>query len=499
MKKIFILLVLPFLLLLFSSSTFADNTAERVDGKDRFQVSVNLSQKGWPKHSETVVLAFYNAYADALAAGPLAFHYDAPILLTHTGSLTGVTKEEIKRLNPKRVIIVGGAGSINDSVMIELRKMGVSDVWRLGGRDRYEVAARIAKEIPNNNRAVLANGLDFPDALAISPYASKNKIPILLTKPNLMPEVTKQILATRNVTNTVVVGGTASVSESVFKNLKGPMRISGKDRYEVAANVIRTFNLPTEKAYLATGLTFADALTGSVLAAKENAPILLSKNDTLPDYTRQIIKERGISNFVILGGLGSVPQRVVSQVSGKLAGLTIVVDAGHGGSDPGAIGHGLNEKDVVLDIAKRVQSKLEPIGANVVMTRESNVYVTLDQRVEIANSIGANAFISIHNNAATNQSANGTETFWNDKYASAESKELATEIQKELIRQLGTRDRGVKEASFKVIRESTMASILVEVAFISNQNEAVKLGSPEFREKAANAIYQGVLNYYGKN
>lgn len=99
MKKYFILLVLPLVLLLFANSAIASGTAERVDGKDRFQVAVNLSQKGWPTQSDTVVLSFYNAYADALTSGPLAYHYNAPILLTHNNNLTDVTKKKLLDLN----------------------------------------------------------------------------------------------------------------------------------------------------------------------------------------------------------------------------------------------------------------------------------------------------------------------------------------------------------------------------------------------------------------
>jgi N-acetylmuramoyl-L-alanine amidase len=499
LKKYFILLVLPFLLFFHANSTSAAGTAERVDGQDRFQVATNLSQKGWQSHAETVVLAFYNAYADALAAGPLAYHFDAPILLTHQNYLTQVTKDEINRLRPSRVIVVGGSGSVGDSVLNELYALGIPEVVRIGGHDRFEVAANVAGHLPANSRAVMADGLNFPDALAISPYASQNKIPILLTRPGAMPQVTQQTLTSRGVTSTIVVGGEASVSNNVYSQLPAPMRISGQDRYEVAANVIRQLNLPTDKVYLATGLTFADALTGSVLAAKENAPILLTREGSLPSQTRQIISERNVTNFLILGGLGSINQKVVAQVSGKLAGLTIVVDPGHGGTDPGAIGNGLYERDMVLDIGKRLQSKLEAVGANIVMTRATDTYITLSDRVKTANDIGANAFISIHNNAASSGSANGTETYWNDIHASQESQELATEIQKELIKQLGTRDRGVKEADYRVIKDTTMVSVLVEVAFITNSSDATKLANPEFRDKAAQAIYQGLLNYYGRN
>lgn len=459
---------------------------------------MNISREGW-QSSQTVVLAFYNAYADALSAGPLAKKNGAPILLTHKDYLTSVTKDEIKRLGATKVILVGGTGSISNKVVEEIKSIGISDVQRFGGADRFEVAKNIAGQFPDSQKAIIAYGLNFSDALAIAPYASNNGYPILLTKKDSLPMATSQALSNPSIQSTLVIGGEGSVSNAVYSKLKSPQRIGGNDRFEVAANIIKTLGLPTQKVYVATGKTFADALTGSVLAANENAPILLSWEDNLPSPTRQIINERGISNFLILGGLGSVPQQVVAQVSGKLVGLTIVVDPGHGGSDPGAVGNGLKEADLTLDISNRLKSKLQSVGGYIVMTRTADTYVSLDKRVQIANSAGANAFVSIHLNSFSSGSAHGTETYWDDTYASAESKSLANEIQKELIKDLGTNDRGVKEAGFRVIKSATMASVLVEVAFISNDSDANKLATAQFRDKAAQAIYEGILNYYAKN
>jgi N-acetylmuramoyl-L-alanine amidase len=500
LKKFIMLLLLPFIFFLQTDYTSASSTAERVDGKDRFQVAANLSKKGWPDGADSIILSFYNAYADALAAGPLAYLHNAPILLTQTDIITPVTKEEIVRLNPDRVIIVGGPGSVSENVFKELNTMGIKDVTRITGNDRFEVAANIAKVLPSNDKAIIADGLNFPDALAISPYASRNGIPILLTKSNGLPQPILDSMIARGVTQTIVVGGEASVSKEVFSKLKNPKRIAGKDRYEVAVNVAIEFNLSTTQAYLATGMSFADALTGSVLAAKDNAPMLLTRSTALPDYTRNFIKQNGYSNYLILGGLGSVEQRVVGQLSGPLAGLTIVVDPGHGGVDPGATGSGMEEKQIVLDIGDSLKRKLELGGSQIVMTRTDNsTYVPLDNRVEMANKVGANTFISIHLNSYTTSSPNGTETYWNSQHASQDSKELAIEIQKELINKLGTNDRGVKEAGFRVIKDTTMASVLIEVAFISNTSDAKQLAKPEFRDMAAEAIYQGVINFYSKN
>ncbi|MEH7384304.1 cell wall-binding repeat-containing protein [Bacillus sp. JJ1521] len=321
-----------FFLLILSIHTYAfaaEKSYERIDGLDRFEVAVNASKKGWPQGSDTVILSFYNAFADALASTPLAYQNDAPILLTHQDKLTPTTRNEILRLSPSNVIIVGGPGSVSDRINSELAGLGIPNVRRIGGIDRYEVAYNISKELPSNQNAVVAYGLTFADALTIGPYAAKNGIPILLTKTSDLPSKTKQALVERNVTKTTVVGGEGSVSRQVFDQLPGATRIGGKDRYEVAANIVKQFRLPTNKVYVATGLTFADALTGSILAAKENAPILLTKSNHAPDQTKAIANRPESSSFVILGGRGSVEEPAVYDIVNPYRNSPIVYFVPH--------------------------------------------------------------------------------------------------------------------------------------------------------------------------
>ena len=478
----------------------AEGTTERIQGADRFEVAVNISNKGWPNGSNTVILVNYDAYADALASTPLAYNLKGPILLTHPDTLTDVTKTELKRLQPQNVIIVGGEGSVSASVVNSVASLGIPNVHikRISGKDRYEVAYQIAKVLPASNKIVMAFGQNFPDALAIAPYAARNGYPILLTDTDNLPASTKQALSVRKASSSIVVGGEGSVSDNVYEQLPSPTRIGGQNRYEVAANIVEKLGLNTQKAFIATGLTFADALTGSVLAANQDAPILLTDSSTLPAPIKNIITEKAINNFTILGGLASVSQNVASQLNGALSGLKIVVDAGHGGDDPGASGFGLNEEDITLDIAKRLQQKLQSGGATVLMTRESDTKPSLDDRVDFANSQHADSFVSIHCNANDVQSANGSETYWNSQYFGPESKALAQSIQDQLYQQLDTYDRGIKTADYRVIKYTQMPSVLVETAFITNSSDAAKLANPVYRDKAAEAVFQGILNYYKK-
>jgi minor extracellular protease Epr len=286
--------------------------AERISGKDRFEVAVNVSKKGW-KHADTVILGNYTSFADALAASPLAFKYDAPILLTSPKSLNPVSKKEITRLGAKKAIIIGGTGSISENVAEELRKMNIV-VERIGGKDRFEVTLNIARELGYSDTAIITNGLNFPDALAIAPFAAIHGYPILLTKTQEMPSSVAAFIQNNNIQKTFVVGGEESVGSSVFHQLPSPKRIDGRDRYEVAANILNSLYPNADKAFVATGLTFADALTGSVLIAKNHSSILLTRPETIPDVMNAVIKEKNIKNFIILGGPGSVQNQVIKNL-----------------------------------------------------------------------------------------------------------------------------------------------------------------------------------------
>ncbi|MBB6176003.1 N-acetylmuramoyl-L-alanine amidase [Anoxybacillus tengchongensis] len=179
-------------------------------------------------------------------------------------------------------------------------------------------------------------------------------------------------------------------------------------------------------------------------------------------------------------------------------GRIIVVDAGHGGKDPGAISGGANEKTIVLEVAKLLKDKLEKAGATVVMTRETDVYPTLQDRVDIAKNNYAEMFVSIHTNSATNTSAKGAEVYYDSSTNpnAEESKKLAQYIQEEIVRMANMVDRGVKNSGLYVLRNNNVTSVLVELGFISNAEDRAKLTSAQYQNIYAEAIYQGIVKYY---
>jgi N-acetylmuramoyl-L-alanine amidase len=178
---------------------------------------------------------------------------------------------------------------------------------------------------------------------------------------------------------------------------------------------------------------------------------------------------------------------------------SVVLDPGHGGSDPGAVGpSGFTEKEANLDIALRARNLLRGNGYQVVMTRDSDVAVSLERRVQIANSSGAKAFISIHNNAAASSAAHGTETYyWSGASADSAGAQLARLIQEEVVAEIGLRNRGVLGADFYVLRNTIMPAALLEGAFISNPTEEQLLMTPSFRQRIAEGVYRGIRRFVG--
>ncbi len=221
------------------------------------------------------------------------------------------------------------------------------------------------------------------------------------------------------------------------------------------------------------------------------------------------------------------------QMRARVPKMRVVVDAGHGGWDLGTVGkRGLLEKDVVLEIAQRLGKLLESrLGAEVILTRKDDNYIPLDERAEMANQSQADLFVSVHANYSDLPSARGVETYYTnffsavngkdgegrdlgrDRGASApglseaelhdkieQSRRLAASVQRSLYGTLsaqnpGLRDRGVKEASYVVLTETTMPGILAEVSFVSSPTDEQKLRSDGYREQIAEALYRGVARY----
>ena len=238
--------------------------------------------------------------------------------------------------------------------------------------------------------------------------------------------------------------------------------------------------------------------------------------------------------LVVLAGCATTPLAVTTTLPTRtpLAGpvRTIVIDAGHGGHDPGTQHFGLKEKHLALDIAKRLRTHLQGYGLTVVMTRDSDQFIPLSGRPAIANRLNADLFVSVHINANRNQRVSGIEVYYPRvsvvssaaqwppavspqevavpsatikqvlwdlvlKRTRSQSRRLASALCPSMRSGLQVHCRGIKPARFVVLREAWMPAVLVEVGYVSNQAEARRLGSAEYREAAAQSISDGIIGY----
>ena len=296
----------------------------RVDGPDRFAVAVRASQLRFPS-SDCVVLASGEQYADALSSSSLAGVNHAPLLLTRQRTITSSTRAEVVRLGAKRVIIVGGRGTVGDEVVAALRRLPGVTVERISGADRYELSARVAtrvlKDPASHGQVFVTRGDVFADALSVSPVAWANAAPVLLTRPSALPLSARAVLGGSNVTTVTVVGGEGSVSRHVAAEIgslthRAPQRIAGRNRYDTAtafATWATNTGLATSKAVgVATGANFPDALAGGSAIGSANGVILLTEGRRLTPATRAWLRSHRTdeSAATIYGGPSSVSEPV---------------------------------------------------------------------------------------------------------------------------------------------------------------------------------------------
>ncbi|WP_144472010.1 cell wall-binding repeat-containing protein [Bacillus safensis] len=488
------ILLIAISLCLYTPSVFAQHTVSRIEGSNRYEVAVNAAKRGW-QEAPAVVLVGGDAYADALSAVPYAYQQGAPVLLTNAGSLSGAVKTVLQQLKTKRVTILGGTASISEKVVKQLKAMNLS-VSRIQGKNRYELAANVAKHMKSASAAVVVNGSAYADAVAIAPYAAKQGYPILLTDAKGLRQETANLLKNKAVKRTIVIGGEASVNKTTFQKLPSPVRISGANRYEVAAQIAKTYPMKTSQTFMSQGYAYADAAAAASIAAKQGQTLLLTDAQTVPNAIRKVIGTKQISAFTVVGGISTIQTNVIMQLKNAVLGETIFIDPGHGAQDAGAIGNGLLEKNINLEVALKLQSRLHQAGALTVMSRTSDTFDSLQTRVSKGAQASADIFISIHANANDNSRANGTEAYYDTTYAAANSIKLAQKVQPRMVSALGTRDRGVKTAGFYVIKYSRMPSILLETGFVTSPIDASILKSSAAKDRLASGIATGVSNYF---
>src|SRR3989441_880439 len=210
-----------------------------------------------------------------------------------------------------------------------------------------------------------------------------------------------------------------------------------------------------------------------------------------PPVTRIVVTLKRKLNYIINQSAGHLTIDLNTNTAAR--GHLVVIDPGHGGEDPGAVGpSGLRESDVVLDIALRARDLLAHDGIRVLLIRDSDATVDLADRPRLAREGGATIYVSIHANASPRAAVNGTETF----YLTPQSLVLAQMIQDELGVVVGIPSRGIKTANFVVLRDNDIPSVLVETAFISHADDELRLRDQAFRQHVAEAVHHGIVRFF---
>lgn len=298
-----------------SSDSTSNVTVKKLKGADRFETAVKISQSGWTK-SDTVVIVNGEdrSMVDGLTATPLASVKNSPILLSSNDKLPQKTIEELKRLNPSKVIVVGGNNSMPNAVVEVIKSVNSKiSVQRIGGDTRYQTSINIAKEIDKTNnvsKLYIGAGNGEADSLSIASLAGKEKTPIVLTQKDGVDNEAEQFIKSNKVSNVYFVGGVEKISNKAIEQVGkitnkdvSKNRVAGQNRQETNAKVIDKFYSQSklDGVVVANQDKLIDALAVGPLAAKNNSPVVLATN-TLDKSQEISLKNKNSSKLFEIGG-----------------------------------------------------------------------------------------------------------------------------------------------------------------------------------------------------
>ncbi|SUY65797.1 cell wall-binding repeat-containing protein [Clostridium tetani] len=303
-----------------------NNKVQRIKGKDRFETSVKIGNKFRLENGEeklkNVIVSSAFGFADSLSGSILSKKLDAPIMLT--GNNESSSKEAIEYIKNNvdkkgNVYILGGIASVNSTIENTIKNNGYN-IKRLSGEDRYGTCNSIVKEfgVKEGTPVVIVNGLNFADALSVSAPASIKGYPVLLSGNGALPEYAKSIIKTAKPSEVFIIGGEGALSKNIEDEVKKIhssskiTRLSGKDRYETSLKVNKYFD-NNETVIMASGINYPDALSGSALAGKLNASLLLINAGSLNNQIKFINKEK-TKEVILLGGEGVLSKKVENSI-----------------------------------------------------------------------------------------------------------------------------------------------------------------------------------------
>lgn len=289
-----------------------DLVFERRAGADRYAVSAESSRHAFPRGASHVTIASGEVFSDALAASPVAVTQDGPLLLVQKGRIPPAVRAELQRLAPSSVTIAGGTGTISNAVSTEIAHMTGARVTRVGGADRYQVAAGLSQD---SGPLFIASGELFSDALSASSGAARSGGSVLLTLKDTLPASTRDIIRADPRREVYIIGGTGTISPAVEQSIRSlgarPVRIDGRDRYEVSVNVASRFApMGASRVYLASGTVFPDALSAVSASGVDGSPVMLVRPYTMTADARLYLRVGPTTSAVLVGGSATLDESI---------------------------------------------------------------------------------------------------------------------------------------------------------------------------------------------
>ncbi|WP_150308202.1 cell wall-binding repeat-containing protein [Planctomonas psychrotolerans] len=290
---------------------------DRVAGSDRYEGAAKISQRAYPNGARVVYVATGSNYPDALSAGAAAAKEGGPLLLTDKWYVTGAVRDEIARLKPAKIVVVGGTGSIADKAVDQLRALQPNTV-RVAGANRFESSRAVVDHAfgaSGSSTAYITTGGDFPDALSAGGTAGLRGAPVLLVNggADSVDAATIALLKKLRVNNVKIVGGPNSVSASIEKHLAQSFsvgRLAGTNRFETSVAVNRDAFSSADRVLLATGMNFPDALAGSSWAGGSDTPLYVVQTECVPSSVLADIVRLNATKVTLLGGTVSLSTSV---------------------------------------------------------------------------------------------------------------------------------------------------------------------------------------------
>ena len=495
-------------------------------GSDRYETAVKISKEGWKNGSDKVVIINGDVSIDGIISTPLATTYNAPILLVEKNNVPNSVKSELKRLNPKDIIIIGDENAISKTTTNQIKSTVNASQTRLNGSNRYETSLLIAKEIDKNHDVekvyiTNANGGEV-DALTIAAKAGQDKQPIILTDKDSITDNTYKWLKSEDLQNAYFIGGPQMISTNVINKVNDITkdnvtnnRVYGADRHETNANVIKKFYTDDEleAVLVAKSDVLVDALAAGPLAANLKSPILITPKTYVSAYHKDNLEAKSANKVYKIGG--GLTSKVMSSIASSLSkhnttptepgnsgGKTVMIDPGHGGSAPGNSSGGMIEKDYNLNTSLATTEYLRSKGFNVIMTRDTDKTLSLGNRTALSNSLKPDLFTSIHYNGSTNKQGHGVEVFYKlkDKNGGT-TKTVATNILNRILEKFKLTNRGIKTRVLPsdstkdylyVLRSNDMPAVLVECAFLDNENDMSLINSSAKVKEMGTQIGKGI-------